>query len=169
MIHKNSSKIVLEELGKDCKRCGHCCSFGSGIVLESEIPKLSGFMKMDVEEFKKKYLEPHECFSTMHFRFKQNREKGKPYGSCIFLTKDKLCHIHDVKPLYCRIGNCGPLSNDAIQWFHLNHSIDKFRPDSIREWKIYCELKDVIPGGKLDEIIPDKETLARILSYDILK
>ena len=169
MIHKNSSHIILEELGKDCRRCGHCCSYGSGIVLESEVPRIATKLKLSTEEFKEKYLEPHECFSAKHYRFRQRREKGKPYGSCIFLTDEKLCEIHAVKPLYCRIGNCGPLANDAIQWFHLNHSVDKFKPDSIREWKIYCELKDVIPGGKLEELVPDKETLARILSYDILK
>lgn len=169
IITKDSSATLIEDIGKNCKRCGNCCSYGSGIVLNSEIKNLSLKFKISDDEFKEKYLEPFECFSIEHFRFKRIKEKNKPYGKCIFLNEKNLCSIHEVKPLYCRIGNCGPLGNDVIQWFHLNNTINLFKPQSIREWDIYCKNNKVISGGKTADIVNDKEMLSRILNYDILK
>lgn len=169
MIHKNTSKLILEELGEDCKKCGHCCSYGSGILLKEEVAKIACYLKLSIEDFREKYLEEFEAFGTKHSRFKQNKTNDKhPYGSCVFL-ENKECKIHNLKPLYCRIGNCRAYGDDAIQWFHLNYSVDKFNPNSIREWKIYSENKKVIPGGDVTDLVADEEILKKMLSYEILK
>jgi Fe-S-cluster containining protein len=173
MIHKNTSRIIVEELGKDCKKCGHCCSYGSGIVLETEVPKIAVYLNKSVDDFKKDYLDEIEFFSKKHTRLKQIKSDKKnskiPHGKCIFLTSINECAIHEVKPLYCKIGHCGPLGDDAIQWFHLNHSVDKYNPNSIREWNIYASQKSVISGGKPIEIVGDADVLKKMLEYEILK
>jgi len=167
MIHKNSSQIIVEELGNNCETCGHCCTYGSGIILLQEIEKIASYLKITKKEFEESFTENVEFFSKQHKRFKQNRKDKLPHGSCVFLEKNE-CKINPVKPLYCRIGNCGAYANEAIQWFHLNYSVDKFNPNSIREWKIFTDNKKVIDGGKVEEIVQDKEVLKKILNYEIL-
>jgi Fe-S-cluster containining protein len=157
------------ELGSDCKRCGHCCSFGSGYVLPEEIAKIAKFLNMDVEKFKEENLEQGERFNTKMHRFKTRKEQGKPYGRCVFLTPDKKCSIHQVKPIYCKIGTCKDHGEEAIQWFNLKYFVNTADPQSIREWAIFVNQKEPIPGGRLEELIPDKTKLKKILEYDDLR
>ncbi|MFH1506497.1 MAG: YkgJ family cysteine cluster protein [archaeon] len=157
------------KLGSDCKRCGHCCSFGSAFVLPEEIESIAKHLKISPEKFKEKYLDKAERFNTKLYRFKTKKKKDKPYGPCIFLKFNKTCKIHDAKPLFCRIGTCKEHGGEAIQWYDLNHNVNTEDPQSIREWAIFVNQKDPIPGGKLEDLIPDKKTLKKILEYDDLR
>jgi len=156
------------ELGSDCKQCGHCCSFGSGYILPSEIKNIAEHLNITEQELKEKHIEKTERFNTKLYRFKIQKKKGKPYGPCTFLKNNK-CKIHKAKPLFCRIGTCKEHGEQAIQWFDLNHCVNDNDPQSIREWAIAVKHKEPIKGGTPEEIISDKDVLKKILEYDDLR
>ena len=158
------------ELGKNCDKSGHCCSFGGGYVLEDDIPKMAEHLGINEDEFKEKYLDEHEKFNTKCYKLKHDKKDGKPFGPCVFLDENKLCSIHDVKPLHCRVGNCCRMNGEQLSiWFALNHFVDENDPESIRQWATYLKSHPTIPGGELHELVPDKEKLKKILNFEILK
>ncbi len=151
--------------GEVCSECGHCCSHSSGLVLESDIPKMASFLKLKTEEFKGKYLEENEIFHTKVFKIKSKKINDKPYGNCSFL-KDKRCVVHPVKPLHCKICNCEQGEEMHI-WFLVNYCLNIYDPESVRQYNSYIQTGGkVISGAELKELIPDKELLKKILNYE---
>ena len=55
------------------------------------------------------------------------------------------------------------------QWFTLNHFVNVDDPESIRQWAVYLKTHDTIQGGSLEELVPDKKLLKKILNYEIIK
>ena len=162
-ITKDTPLAEVKKIGMKCNQCGKCCSFGSGFVLESEIPKIAAFLKTDAKTFKKEYLEPEEIFATTVFKFK-TKKAGKPYGPCMFLEDNK-CKIHKVKPLHCMICNCAE-GDDLHVWFMVNYCLNKYDPESIRQYVSYIDTGGrVIPGAELEKVFPDKKLLKEILEY----
>jgi len=52
----------------------------------------------------------------------------------------------------------------------LNYLVNKNDPESIRQYAAYLKSGGkTIPGGKLEELIPDKEKLKKILNFEQLK
>jgi len=52
----------------------------------------------------------------------------------------------------------------------LNYFVNEDDPQSIREWKVYLDSGGKnIPGGTLQELVPNKEALKKILNYEVLK
>jgi Fe-S-cluster containining protein len=97
------------------------------------------------------------------------KKEDKPYGECIFL-QNKKCTIQKVKPLQCRVGNCNEHGERLSKWFMLNYLVNKDDPESIRQYAAYLSSGGkTIEGGKLEEIIPDKEKLKKILNFEQLK
>ena len=100
----------------------------------------------------------------------QTIKNGKKYGTCIFFNTQEGCRIHDVKPLQCKISSCNEYGEEISVWFNLNYFVNPNDPNSIREWKTYLGSGGKnIPGGNLDELVPDKEKLRKILNYEVLK
>ena len=193
-ITKNTSLEIIKEIGKECDRCNNCCSYDTGIVLENDIPKIAEHFKLNIEDFKEKYLVEHERFNKKCFKFKQiknNKINGdenkqtknfltgkvtkttntlKPFGRCIMLDDEKGCIIHHVKPLHCRVCSAKSKQGEELtQWFALNYLVEVNDPESIRQWAIFLEYNKPISGGELKELIPDCEKLKRILGYELLK
>ena len=167
-VTKETPLKVVIELGKECSRCNRCCNLDSGIVLEEDIPRIAKHLKMTEKKVKSDQLVEHETYNTKCFKFKQIKD-GKPYGRCTMLDK-KGCKIHDVKPLHCKVCSVKSAHGEALsQWFALNHLVDKNNPESIRQWAVFLEYNKPIPGGRLEELVPDKEKLRKILSFEILK
>lgn len=161
---KTPVKEVLE-LGKDCKVCGFCCTNGSGIVLNREIPAIASFLGIKEKNLIEKYLEPIEKFHTVKNRIKMNRAKDRPHGVCILYSpENKNCRIHTVKPLYCKVCNCSEHGEELLQWFNLNFFVNPNDPQSIREWKIFCDFNKTIEGGSAEELV-GKKLLFEILTY----
>jgi len=80
----------------ECRMCGECC-WGEGISLsKEEIRRISEFLKIGEEEFKRRYCK----------KKKQRYELlTRSSGYCIFLKEDgerKICMIHPVKPDLCK-------------------------------------------------------------------
>jgi len=168
MIQKNTPPSEILKLSQQCRQCGHCCSHGSGFLIGNDIKNIAEYLKITEKELKEKYLEEKELFNTKLLRPKL-KTKDKPYGKCVFLD-DKKCKIHQVKPLQCRVGNCNEHGEQLSQWFMLNYQINKDDPESIRQYASYLKSGGkTIPGGKLEELIPDKEKLKKILNFEQLK
>ncbi|MEE9525699.1 MAG: YkgJ family cysteine cluster protein [Candidatus Woesearchaeota archaeon] len=168
-ITKKTTIAEAIRLGNDCKKCGKCCTYGSGILTKSDITFIARKLKLTEEGLIKTSLEPVTKFNTTLYR-PLTIKKGKPYGTCIFFNTSKGCIIHSVKPLQCKIASCNESSEDLIVWFDLNHFVKATDPMSIREWKVYLDSGGKnIPGGKLEELVPDKKMLKKILNYEVLK
>ncbi|PIN76644.1 hypothetical protein COV22_00095 [Candidatus Woesearchaeota archaeon CG10_big_fil_rev_8_21_14_0_10_47_5] len=172
LISIDTPREVIEGIGRACNRCGHCCRYGSGVLIDDGLPRIAAFLRLTEEELKSRYLEEIEKFNTTLFRPRliRNRE-GKhelPYGRCIFWSEKGGCTIHPVKPLQCRIVNCSIHGHDILKWFDLRFFVNPQDPESIRQYAVYLEFNDPLPGGRIEELIKDRERLERILSYEIL-
>ncbi|MBW2991866.1 YkgJ family cysteine cluster protein [Candidatus Woesearchaeota archaeon] len=154
---------------QECKKCGSCCKFGTGFLADGDLKQIARVLHMKEdhmkeEDVKKKYLEEVEIFNKKMLR---PRTQGKPYGECVFL-KGNLCSIHPVKPLQCKIGNCS--SDELVAWFLLNYVIDEKDPEAVRQYRIYLESGGKeIPGGRLQDLVPDSNELKKILSFERLR
>jgi Fe-S-cluster containining protein len=168
-ITKNTPKEYIEVLGKQCTQCGHCCKFGSGYVLEDDIKRISRYLGIPEQAFIDSSLDQVEHFGKKLHKMKLDK-KGKAFGSCIFFRPGNACIIHDVKPFHCRISmGCGEHGQQISLWFMLNYLVDPKNPESVRQYATYLKTHPTIPGGQLHELVPDKETLIRIIEYKILK
>ncbi|MCX8147077.1 MAG: YkgJ family cysteine cluster protein [Candidatus Woesearchaeota archaeon] len=158
------------KLGKDCKKCGHCCRHGSGALVRMELKEIAKKLNMKEEEIKEKYMEEIERFNTKLLRPKLIREEGRPYGRCIFLKPDNKCSIYDVRPLQCKISSCSEYGEQLNLWFMLNYFLNENDPESIRQYAIYirCGGK-ILKGAEIDNLIKDKGKLRKIIKYEILK
>lgn len=137
-------------------------------MIGDDLKNIVRFLGVKEEEVKEKYLEEKELFNTRLLRPKL-KTNDKPYGKCVFLY-DKKCKIHEVKPLQCKVGNCNEYGEELSIWFMLNYLINKDDPESIRQYAAYLKSGGkTIAGGKLEELVPDKEKLKKILNFEELK
>jgi len=166
-LTKDTPLRILRDLGKDCKKCGHCCSHGTGMLIPEDIPRIARLLGISEDELKERCLEEVEMFNTKAWK---PRTAKKPFGKCVFLAKSNECSIHVAKPFQCVIMNCRHDAEQAVQWFYLNYLVNPGDPESVRQWASYLKHKEwVIEGGNLQELVPDEERLKKILSYDIVK
>ncbi len=160
------SKVL--ELGEKCSKCGHCCSHGAGALADEDLAKIAAFLKTTEKELKKTCLEEVERFNTKRLR-PILIKKSKPYGRCVFLDEKTGCKINDVKPLECKIGNCSEYGEQLSLWFMLNYFVNPNDPESVRQYSAYLKTGGkTLKGGKLEELVPDKNRLSAILNYKIL-
>ena len=154
-----------------CNSCNHGCKFGSGSLVGDDSKNIAKFLNIPEEDLKKGFLEEVELFNKKLLRPKLIREKGKPYGRCIFFDDEKGCTVHEVKPLECKTSiQCKDYGEELSVWFMLNHVIDANDAEGIRQYANYIKSGGkLIPGALLLDLVPDKEKLKKILKYDILK
>lgn len=173
LIHKNTPLKDVLQLAAPC-RCDSCnngCKFGSGSLVGEDSKNIAKFLNISEERLKNGFLEEVELFNKKLLRPKLKRKNDKPYGKCVFFDDEKGCTIHPVKPLECKTSiQCKDYGQDLSIWFMVNFVIDPNDPESIRQYAKYIESGGkTIPGALLQELIPDKEKLSKILEYDILK
>jgi len=155
--------------GRDCNGCSTLCQYGSGALAEEDFVPLAKHLGVSVEKLKSDYLEEIEKFGTKRFRPKLQRQRATPYGRCIFYNEQEKCTVHGVKPLECRVATCSDHGPQLIEWFTLNFYVNPSNPDSIRAWAAKLQTHPTIPGGELHELIPNKELLKKIMSYEVLR
>ena len=165
MIEKDTSKDKIIELGQNCEKCGHCCSFGSGFIQVDELEELSKNLKITKDELKKKYLKQTEMYHKKVYKFKIKQKNELPYGKCIFL-KNNICLIHDFKPLHCKIGTCNENGEHISEWYLSNYLVVPLDPESIRQWALRVSLHPTIKGANPHEIVKDKRRLKEYLNYE---
>ncbi len=165
-ITKDTSREEALELGKECSRCGNCCSHDSGYMLDEDIKRIADHLGVPEKELKENHLKKIRLFNTI---IHKPLTKKQPFGECVFY-KEGACTIQDVKPLHCRIGSCSEHGENLTVWFKLNHLVNPNDPESIRQWKVYLESGGKnIPGGEMEELVPDKKTLKKVLEYKIIR
>src|SRR3989344_2438223 len=173
MITKHTPLKDILELAAPCQcsSCNHGCKFGSGALAGDDAKNISKFLKISEEELKEKFLEEKELFNKKILKPKLLRDKGKIHGQCVFYDDKHGCTIHEVKPLECKTSiQCKDYGEDLSIWFMINHIVDVNDAESIRQYSQYIKTGGkLIPGAELDNLIPDKNKLKKILSYEILK
>jgi Fe-S-cluster containining protein len=173
LISKKTPREIVLRLGEACsaQNCGkksHCCSYSTGFLEKADYKNIAAYLGITEKELREKYLDEKRMFNTVAHKPKQLKAANKPYGSCVFLDEKAGCKIHSVKPLQCRLYTCKEFGFDLTQWFYLNHLVNPEDPQSIREYAEFIKFNTPIPGGLLEELVPDKEKLAKILSYEIM-
>ncbi len=176
LISKQTPKEEVLKISEKTKQNFEHCKFSSGYVLEEEIKEIAEFLKLDEQELREKCLDSTERFGKKIFRIKQDKKTLKldkeevelPHGKCIFYDERFGCLLNEKRPLFCKLSNHPLLAKDLIEWFDLNFIIDSEDPTTLREWQVYLDInKDVIPGGKLEEVVP-KEKLNKIINNKII-
>lgn len=154
-----------------CNSCNHGCKYGSGLLAGEDKKRIASFLGISEEELKKGFLEEVEQFNTKMLRPRLLKEKNKAFGQCVFYDKQKGCTIHEVKPLQCKTSiGCKDYGEDLSVWFMVNHIVNPDDAESVRQFAQYIKSGGkLIPGTSLQELVPDKEKLSKILSYEILK
>ena len=173
LIHKNTPLKEVLKLAAPCRcnSCNHGCKYGSGSLVGEDSKNIAAFLFISEEDLKQKFLEEVELFNKKILRPKLLREKDKPHGQCVFYHEEKGCTIHQVKPLECKTSiQCKDYGQDLSVWFMVNHVVDANDPESIRQYSQYLKSGGkLIPSASLEELVPDKEKLKKILGYGILK
>ena len=154
-----------------CKACSHGCKLGSGLLAKGDEKRLALYLKISEEDLKEKFLEEVERFNTKLLRPKLIRNKKEVYGKCIFYDDEKGCTVHEAKPLECKTSmGCKEYGEELSIWFMLNHAVNKDDPESIRQYSQYLRSGGkTLQGAQLNDFVPDKNKLKKILDYGILK
>ena len=173
MINKNTPLKEILKLASPCQcdSCNHGCKYGSGSLAEGDSKKIAEFLKISEEDLKTDFLEETELFNKKILKPKLLREKGKVHGRCIFYNDKKGCTIHEVKPLECKTSiQCKEYGDELSVWFMVNYAVDAADPESVRQYSQYIKSGGkVIEGAELQKLVPNREKLRKILSYEILK
>ncbi len=167
IISKQTPKNEVLKLGSHCEKSNHCCSYTSGFLAKDDLSRIAKFLGMSKQQVMDNYLEEVEMFNKKALRPRRDIQ-DKPYGPCVFL-EEKGCKIHEVKPLHCKVFTCKPFGFQLTQWFYLNYLVDPEDPEAIRQYAQFLHANDPIPGGNLEELVPNKKKLKKILGYEILK
>ncbi len=168
---KTPKQVVLklgQECGEGCNNQSHCCKHGTGFLAEDDAQKISKHLGITEQELKDRFLQEKMMFNTPALKPKTPKTH-KPYGPCIFLDEKNGCTIHEVKPLQCKISSCKDYGYDLLHWFYLNYLVNPNDPKSVREYAEFIKFNEPIPGGRLEELVPDKQRLSKIMSYELFK
>lgn len=173
IITKNTPLKEVLKLSAPCRcsSCNHGCKFGSGSLAGDDAKNIAEFLGVSEEELKKGFLEEVELLNRKTLKPKLIRKGNRPYGRCVFYNDEKGCTIHEAKPLECRTSiQCKDYGEELSIWFMVNHILDLNDAESIRQYSQYIKSGGrTIKGASLKELVPDKEKLRKILSYEILK
>jgi len=141
MIRRTTGKKEILSLASDCRQCGKCCTFDSGIFLDEDVARAAAHEGIAEPDFRRKFLVDATIYNRHVHKAKL---RAKPFGPCIFLKNWK-CSIQDAKPLHCRLCNpCSEHGEELSQWFMLNYIVDPSDPFAAQEWEHYAKGKKVI-------------------------
>ena len=81
-ITKNTPLNYVLNLTHPCKceACANGCKYGSGFLVEEDIPRIANHLGITKEVLKKEFLEEFEKFNTKKFRpkiLKKNKQNNK--------------------------------------------------------------------------------------------
>jgi Fe-S-cluster containining protein len=123
----------------ECCHSGHCCWKRPGSLVPADVPALAAFLKLTPKElFRTRLVVDEICGTLMLLPARAHQAKEGLTGSmlgwretysaaspCIFLTKDNLCAVHEVKPESCRRYRCWE-AND------INEEDYRFTPEQLK-------------------------------------
>ena len=76
-LHARTTLKQVLELGKDCKKSGHCLSFSSGHATENDITNNALKLERTEAEVKEKYFEENTRFNTKMKKLKLVRQSPR--------------------------------------------------------------------------------------------
>jgi hypothetical protein len=96
---KNAKKLDLKAntihdevfLAIDCLKCGNCCKSIPPILNETDINRISRFLRLKPSDFKIQYTRVDEDSDTV-----------MSHSPCPFLGDDNYCSVYEVRPKACR-------------------------------------------------------------------
>jgi Fe-S-cluster containining protein len=93
-----------------CIGCGACCRIPNGIVRvgEDEISRIAGFLGMGESEFISNETDVAPDRKGLILKSRED-------GSCVYLSEDNRCMIHNVKPDKCRSFPYEWVNNDSYE------------------------------------------------------
>ena len=170
-LTKNNPVKEILKLAYPCKcnACNNGCKYGSGFLVDEDIPRIAEHLGITEEVLKKKFLEEVEKFNTKKYRPRILR-KDVPYGKCIFFDESRGCKIHTVKPLECKISmGCKDYGEQLSLWFMLNNFVNENNAESVRQFATYLKSGGkTLEGAQLENLVPNKRKLKKILSFETL-
>jgi uncharacterized protein len=97
-IHLSMSNSPWYQAGLrfECTQCGGCCTGAPGYVWvnKEEIETLAGLLKIDVDEFEKRYVRRVGIRKSL-VEF--------PNGDCVFFhAESRACQVYEARPRQCR-------------------------------------------------------------------
>ena len=95
-LHQVESSLDGDQFRFGCTGCGKCCE-GPGVIYftADDLKNIQNELKLNEEEWR-------ILRSRLVQREKNNLYLHQTDTACIFLTKDGLCSIYNVRPLQCR-------------------------------------------------------------------
>lgn len=94
-----------------CKQCGKCCHFEIPLTL-LDIYHIAQYLYIEHKEVFKEYIQQESSHKSGLFKVSKREN-----SACIFLSRDKKCSVHEVKPLCCHFYLCTKDSaEDIIPW-----------------------------------------------------
>ncbi len=172
---------VLAMVGQGA-RPGAPCESSPGYVKEEEAEAIAARLGVSLEKAKEAFLREVRAYNKKLYKPKHepkeirlgDRRTGArhiaPYGRCVFLDKEQpdkhACMLGESMPLHCKVSAQGEHSHKLHVWYLLNHVVDAEDPRSLREWAIYLKTHPTIPGGRLEDLVPDADRLRRILEAE---
>ncbi len=179
-ITRLTSREKIMELVDEGARPGEMCETSPGYIHEGEVHEIAEKIGVSLEELKNNFLRQVKAYnSTLHKPKHETHEKRlgsvgtepiqkMPYGKCIFLDKSRpeehKCLLGEKMPLHCKISTNKEFGDKLHAWYMLNHAVRRDDPRSLREWSIYLMTHPTIPGGRLEELVPDEAEIERVLS-----
>ena len=101
----------------DCEGCCDCCQgMGDSVLLDPyDVYRLSAGLQKSAEQLLQEYLELGVTDGNIlpHLRMTGVKEQ------CIFLNSEGRCHIHSIRPGFCRLFPLGRLyENGSFKYIH---------------------------------------------------
>lgn len=103
-IVKETHEEVFAEI--DCTTCANCCKSLGPLFTESDITRISKYLRMKAADFEAQYL-----------RVDEDGDKVFQTMPCPFLGNDNLCSIYEVRPKAC----CEFPHTDRKKIYQINH------------------------------------------------
>ena len=131
----------------ECQKCGFCCHRRTCVPTPEEIPKIAEFLKLSIPELIKTYYCIDAKTESMIYHIKPAGINQKDLlgqfipgdrtfneGPCIFLTEEKLCQIHPVRPKSAKLQECWTPNSTYNEFaFWKEDSLKKLYPEWERE------------------------------------
>lgn len=155
------------------QRPGNACKMTSGFIHSDEVPQIAKVLGVTEEQLKENLLEKRYAYNKHVHKprlVKHKKKEHYPYGKCVFLDDsqgEQKCQLGDARPLHCRLSTDESHGFKLHIWYVLNYLVDRDDPEAIREWAIYLKTHPTIPGGELDELVPEGDRRDKILDHQI--
>lgn len=135
-----SRDMVKTDCG-GCKGCSDCCrGMGTSIVLDPlDVHHLVTALDMPFEALLSRYLELNVVDGLILPNLKMTENKD----ACPFLNEEGRCHIHSVRPGFCRLFPLGRIyENGSFRYFLQVHECPKPGKSKIKLYK-WLDVEDI--------------------------